>query len=127
MISANRVGVAVGTFLTRVANTGVIQLAQQTCAAMGTFTVERCYTVVTGGSMVAGSTGTVIDVLAAVVTRPSVYTHALVAAIGVVARAAILAGIRHQLALVNILCAELACKFWFTLAVVGVDSIYTRP
>lgn len=79
----------------------------------------------TGGSVVACSTGTVIDVLTAVVPSPAVHTHTLVAAVGVVACAAILTGVGHQLALVNILCAELACKLWPTLAVVGVDTINT--
>lgn len=103
-----------------------------------------------------GGAGTVIGVLTAVVPTPAVHTHALVRAVGVVARAAVLACVGHQLALINILCAELTCrgtmsgmsvcnlkhycvtdliiqlllsvqtcKFWFTLAVVGVDTIYT--
>lgn len=76
---------------------------------MRAFTVERSYAVMTGGSVVARGTGTVIDVLAAVVPSPAVHTHALVAAIGVVAGAAILAGVGHQLALINVLCAELTC------------------
>lgn len=127
MIPADGVGVTVGAFLTRVADAGVVQLAQQSCAAVGAFAVERSYAVMTGGSLVARGAGTVIDVLATVVPSPAVHTHALVAAVGVAARAAILAGVGHQQALVNVLCAELTCEFWFTLAVVGVDSIYTRP
>lgn len=125
MISADGVGVTVGAFLTRVADAGVVQLAQQSCEAIGAFAVERSDAVVTGGPVVARSTGTVIDVLAAVVAGPAVHAHALVAAVGVVARAAVLAGVGHQLALVNVLCAELTCELWFALAVVGVDSIYT--
>lgn len=77
---------------------------------MRTFAEERSYAVMTGGSMVAGGTGTVVDVLAAVISRPPVHTHTLVAAIRVVARATILAGVGHQLALVNIFCAELTCE-----------------
>lgn len=127
MISTDRVGVTVGAFLTRVADAGVVQLAQQSCTSMGAFAVEGCNAVMTGGSLVAGSTGTIINVLAAVVPSPTVHAHTLVAAVGVVARAAILTGIGHQLALINVISAELACKFWSTLAVVGVDSIYTRP
>lgn len=127
MISIDRVGVTVGAFLTRVADAGIIQLAQQSCAAMGAFAVERSYAVMTGGSLVACSTGTVIYVFTAVVPRPAIHTHTLVAAVDVVTRAAILAGVGHQLAFINILCAQLTCKFWFTLAVVGVDSIYTCP
>lgn len=80
-----------------------------TCAAEGAFAVERSYAVVTRGLLVARGTGTVVNVLAAVVPSPAVHAHALVAAVGVVARAAILAGIGHQLALVNVLRAELTC------------------
>lgn len=76
---------------------------------MRAFAVERSDTVMAGGSVVACSTGTVIDVLTAVVPSPAVHTNALVAAEGVVARAAILAGVGHQLALVNVISAELTC------------------
>lgn len=125
MVSADWVGVTVGAFLTGVADAGVVQLAQQSCASMGALAVERSDAIMTGGSVVAGSAGTIIDVLAAVVPGPAVHTHTLVAAVGVVTRAAILAGVGHQLALINVLCAELTCEFRSTLAVVGVDSIYT--
>lgn len=77
---------------------------------MGAFAVERSYAVMAGGSRVARSTGTVVDVLTAVVPGPAIHTHALVAAVGVVARAAILAGVGHQLALVNVVHAELTCE-----------------
>ena len=76
---------------------------------MRTFAEERSYTVMTGGSMVAGGTGAVVDVVTAVIPGPPVHAHTLVAAVSVVARATILAGVGHQLALVNILCAELTC------------------
>lgn len=121
---------------------------------MGTFAVERSYSVVTGGSLVARSTGTIINVLTAVIPGPAIHAHTLVAAISVVTRAPVLAGVRHQLALIDVLHAELTCgrpsrlvetenfkqqgvtffwgertlqtcEFWFTLTVVGVDSIDT--
>lgn len=57
----------------------------------------------------ARCTGAVINVLTAVVPSPTIHTHALVTAIGVVACATILAGVGHQLALINVLCAKLAC------------------
>lgn len=63
----------------------------------------------TGRSKIARSARTVIDVLTAVVPSPAIHTHTLVAAIDVVTRAAILAGVGHQLALINVFCAELAC------------------
>lgn len=80
-----------------------------TCAAMGAFTVERSYSVVTGGSLVARSTGTIINVLTAVIPGPAIHAHTLVAAISVVTRAPVLAGVRHQLALIDVLRAELTC------------------
>lgn len=76
---------------------------------MRAFTVEGRYTVMAGGPVVAGSAGTVIDILTAVVPGPAIHTHTLVAAVGVVARATVLASVGHQLALINILCAQLAC------------------
>lgn len=59
--------------------------------------------------MVTSSAGTVIDILTAVIPSPAIHAHALVAAVGVVARAAILAGVRHQLALIDILSTKLTC------------------
>lgn len=95
MVSTDRVGVTVGAFLTRVADAGVIQLAQQTCASVRTSADERSHAVETGGSVVASSTGTVVNILTAIVPGPPVHTHTLVAAVGVVASAAILAGVGH--------------------------------
>ena len=80
-----------------------------TCAAMGAFTVEGRYSVVAGGSLVACSTDTIINVLAAVIPSPAIHAHTLVAAISVVTRAPVLAGVRHQLALIDILRAQLTC------------------
>lgn len=63
----------------------------------------------TGGPLVAGGAGTVVDVVAAVVPGPAVHAHALVAAVRVVARAAVLARVGHELALVDIVHAVLTC------------------
>lgn len=57
----------------------------------------------------ASGAGAVVDIVAAVVPGPAVHAHALVAAVGVVARAAILAGVGHQLALVDVIPAKLTC------------------
>lgn len=62
------------------------------------------------GPVEAGSHGTVINVLAAVLARPAIDADAVVATMVVVAGASILAGIGHQLALVHILSAVLTCK-----------------
>lgn len=62
-----------------------------------------------GGTVVAGGVGTIVYVLAAVIAHPTIDTDAVVATMCVVAGAAILAQVRHHLALVHILCAELTC------------------
>lgn len=62
----------------------------------------------TGGPNEAGGTGTVIDVLAAVLACPAVDTHTIVATMGVMASATILASIGHQLAFIHIFSAVLA-------------------
>lgn len=63
----------------------------------------------TRGAVMASGAGAVVDIVAAVVPGPAVHAHALVAAVGVVARAAILAGVGHQLALVDVIPAKLTC------------------
>lgn len=60
-----------------------------------------------GSAAVTSRAGTVVDVVAAVVTRPPVDADAVVAAVGVVARSSVLAGVGHQLALVHVFCAVL--------------------
>lgn len=57
----------------------------------------------------AGGAAAVVDVVAAVVARPAVDAHALVAAVGVVAGAAVLTGVGHELALVDVVPAKLTC------------------
>lgn len=63
-----------------------------------------------GGAVVTGSAGTVVNVLAAVVARPAVDADAVVAAVSVVARPSVLAGVGHQLALIDIFRAVLTWK-----------------
>lgn len=60
--------------------------------------------------MVTSGAGTVVDVLAAVVTRPAVDADAVVAAVSVVARPSVLAGVGHQLALIDVFRAVLTWK-----------------
>lgn len=96
-----------------------------TCAAVGALAIEGGHAVVAGGAVEAGSTGTVVDVLAAVLACPAVDAHAVVAAVAVVAGAAVLAGIGHELALVHILSAILACPLRWAAAVVRVHTIHT--
>lgn len=64
----------------------------------------------TGGTLETGSTGTVINVLTAVLASPAIDTHTVVATVGVVAGSTILAGVGHELTLVHIFCAVLTCE-----------------
>lgn len=81
----------------------------------------------TCGSCVAGSICAVIDVLAAVIPCPAVHTHTVVSTLRVQACTTVLAGIGHQIALVDVFGAELTCPLWLALAIVGVHSIHTGP
>lgn len=112
--------------MTRIADAGVIKVAQQTCAPMRTLAEEGGYAVVAGGAVVTSSAGAVVDVLAAVVARPPVDADAVVAAVSVVARPSVLACVGHQLTLVHIFCAVLTCVMRWALAVVGVHTIHTH-
>jgi hypothetical protein len=68
-----------------------------------------------GSTMEASGTGTVINVLAAILPSPAIDAHTVVAPVGVVAGSPILAGIGHELALIHILCAVLTCEGWVTV------------
>jgi len=81
-----------------------------TCAAVGTLAIEGGHPVVAGGPVEAGSHGAVVDVLAAVLSRPAINADTVVAAMVVVAGAPVLAGVGHQLALVHVLGAVLTCQ-----------------
>lgn len=78
------------------------------------------------GTPGAGGIGTVIDVLTAVVARPTIHAHAMVAAQGIQTCAPILAGVWHQVTFIDVLLAELTCPLRFALAVVSVHSIHTH-
>lgn len=80
---------------------------RHTCAPMRTLAEEGGYAVVAGSTVVTSCTGTVVNVLAAVITRPPVDTDAVIAAVSVMARPSILACIGHQLTLIHIFCAVL--------------------
>lgn len=79
------------------------------------------------GTIEANSYGAVIDVLTAVVSRPTINTDTGMTADGVEASAPVMAGIWLHETLVDILSTILPCPFWWTLAIVGVDSVYTYP
>lgn len=81
-----------------------------TCLSLWTKAGEGGHTVNTGGAWRAGSEGTVIDVLAAVIPTPAVHAHAAVASVAVGASASILTSIGLQQTLIHVFCAEL--PFW---------------
>lgn len=77
---------------------------------MRTLAEERSHTIVTGSATVTSCAGTVVDVLAAVITRPPVDTDAVVTSVRIVAGSSVLTCVWHQLTLVHILSAVLACE-----------------
>lgn len=93
---------------------------------MRTLAEEGGHAVMAGSAMVTSSAGTVVDVLAAVVTCPPIDTDAVVAAVSVMARPSILACVGHQLTLVHIFCAILTCVMRWALAVIGIHTIHTH-
>lgn len=125
VVSIHRVGVTKSTFLARIANTGIIQVAQKTCLPLWTNAGEGGHPVDAGGAVGAGGSEAVVDVLAAVVPAPAVDADAGVAPVVVGAGAPVLAGIGLELALIHILGAKLACPLGRAAAVVGVHPVHT--
>lgn len=123
--AVDRVGVTVGALVAGVADARIVEVAQQTCAPMRTFAVEGSHTVMASGTLETGGTGTVINVLAAVLASPPIDTHTVVATVCVVAGSAILAGIGHELTFVHILCTVLTCPLRWAAAIVGIHAIHT--
>lgn len=81
-----------------------------TCPSVRTLAEERRDAVVAGGALRTGGAGAVVDVLAAVVSRPAVHTHAVKAADGVVTRAAILTRVGGEFTLVDVFRTVLTCE-----------------
>lgn len=79
-----------------------------------------------GSTVVTSCTGTVVNVLTAVITSPPVDAHAVIAAVSVMACSSILARVGHQLTLIHIFCAVLTCVMRWALAIVGVHTIHTH-
>lgn len=82
-----------------------------TCAPVRTLAEERSHTIVTGSAVVTSCTGTVVNVLAAVVACPPVDTDAVVTAVCIMAGSSVLTCVWHQLTLVHILSAVLTCEW----------------
>lgn len=79
----------------------------------------------TCGTIKANCVCTIIDVLTAVVSSPAINTDTSMSTNGVEAGTTIVTGIWLHKTLINILSTVLSCPFWCTLAIVGVDAIYT--
>lgn len=101
-------------------------MAQQTRLSNWALAEKGCDTIVAGGAVEANGYGTVVNVLAAVISSPAVHANAGMAANGVEARAPVMAGVGLHETLVDIFSAVLPCPFGWTLAVVGIDSIHTN-
>lgn len=119
------VGVTVGPLLAWVADAGIIKVAQQTCASMRALAEERGNAVMACSPMIARCTGTIINILTAVITRPTVHTNTVIASMGIMAGPSILTCIGHQLTFIYIFGAVLTCVMRWTLAIIGVYSIHT--
>lgn len=78
-----------------------------------------------GGTVKANGYGAVINVLAAVISSPTINADTGVTADGVEASTPIMAGVWLHETLVDIFSTVLSCPFWWALAIVGVDSINT--
>lgn len=119
------VGVTLGAFPTGITDTGIFEVAQQSCLSVGAETDKRRNPVDTRGASTARCRGAVVDVLRAVGSAPAIHTHTLIAADQIAAGPSVLAGVWLQAALVHIFRAVLACPLWRALAVIGVHPIYT--
>lgn len=124
-LAVDRIGVAVGALVAGVADACIVEVAQQTRAPVRTLAVEGGHAVMAGGALEAGSTGTVVNVLAAVLASPAIDAHTVVATMGVVAGSTILAGVGHELTLIHILCAVLTCPLRWAAAIIGIHTIHT--
>lgn len=125
--AVHRVRVADSILVTGVADAGVIQMTQKSSFAHGAGTVEGGHTVMAGGPMEAHGRGTVINILTAALACPAIDTHTAVATQRVEASTPIVASVGLELTLVHVLRTELACPLRRALAVVGVDTVHTRP
>lgn len=70
---------------------------------MWTLAEERGDSIMAGGTLGTRSAGAVVDVLAAVIARPSVHAHTVEPADGVVTRSSILTSVRREFALIYII------------------------
>lgn len=100
-------------------------MAQQTGLSNWAFAEEGCYTIMAGGPIEANSYCAVINVLTAVISSPTINADTGMTTNGVEASTPIMAGVWLHETLIDILCAVLPCPFWWTLAIVGVDTIHT--
>lgn len=123
--AANGVGVTLRAFSAGVTDTGIISVAEQTCLSMRADADKGCDPINARGARAASCCRTVIDVLRAVWSAPSVNAHTDVTTNQIAAGASILTGVWLQATLIYVFCTVLTCPLWRALTVVGVDSIHT--
>ena len=90
-LAGDLVGVAAGTHIAGVPCTLVLQVAKETCLAWWAFALIPANLVVAGAAILTGTVGTLIRVEFAVHSFKSVDTDALIATLGVLAGAVVLA------------------------------------
>lgn len=125
--AADGVGVTMGALSTRVTDTSIVSMAKQASLPMGAEADEGGHAVDAGGAGAAGGGGTVVDVLGAVGSTPTVHADTHVTARQVTARSPILTSVGLQTTLIHVLFAVLTGPLRRALTVVCVDSIHAGP
>lgn len=111
--------------MARVAGTGVVQVTQQTSLAWCTLTQEGAHSIYAGGAIEACRSRAIVDVLRAVISRPSVDTDAGEAALGVGTRRTVLAYSWSESTFINVLSAVWTSEGGWAGTRVGVHPVLT--
>jgi len=123
-LARDLVCVATGAHIAGVPCTLVLQVAEETCLAWWAFALVAANLVVAGAAILTGTVGTLIRIEFAVHSFKSVDTDALVATLGVLAGAVVLARLGGG-ALVDILPAVFPCPVDRAVTGVGVHPVHT--
>lgn len=123
-LTGDLVSVTAGAHVARVPCTLVLKVAEETCLAWWAFALVTANLVVTGASVLAGTVGTLVRVKFAVHSFKSVDTDALIAALGVLAGAVVLARLGGG-TLVDILPAVITRPVDRAVTGVGVHPVHT--
>lgn len=103
----------------------IVQMTQQPRLPGRATTIEATNAINARRSIEARSLHTIIDILAAIASGPTIYTDATVATMGVRAGCSILADRGTQCALIHIHIAVASREIRWTIAAILIDSIHT--